>query len=154
MRKNAFLLCITIALLCFGVYFMVTTNDSNAAKLESGTTVTLDVYSGKPNPSWKLSREESEELLKRLGVLASTEEQVAEFDGLGYREVQVVVIESGKEVAISASQGFVKVQRGGVQKRFVDSGRTVELWLVQSGERQLPPELFKTVVARITATAR
>ncbi len=49
-------------------------------------TVELDVYSGRPNPSWQLNATESEELLQQLSLLSEFEKSKEPLnDGLGYR---------------------------------------------------------------------
>lgn len=46
--------------------------------------VELDIFSGRPNPSWELSVDEAAELSRRLAALIKTETRPDE-GGLGYR---------------------------------------------------------------------
>ena len=49
-------------------------------------SIVLDVFSGRPNPSWELNPSESGELLKELSPLPEADKNKAYFfDGLGYR---------------------------------------------------------------------
>lgn len=49
-------------------------------------SVQMDVFSGRPNPSWELSPSESGELLKQLSLLPEADTNSAVFnDNLGYR---------------------------------------------------------------------
>ena len=55
-------------------------------------SIELDVFSGRPNPSWELTTSESGELLKQLSPLPEADKNKAEFfDGLGYRGFVITV---------------------------------------------------------------
>jgi hypothetical protein len=62
------------------------TCSSNKVKQQMKISVELDVFSGRPNPSWELSPSESGELFKQLSPLPEADtNKSAFFDGLGYR---------------------------------------------------------------------
>jgi hypothetical protein len=70
---------------------------SNNAKQKMKISVELDVFSGRPNPSWELNPSESGELLKQLSPLPEADKNKAEFnDGLGYRGFIVSVQDADK----------------------------------------------------------
>ena len=49
-------------------------------------SVELDVFSGRPNPSWETDPVESGEILKKLSLLTKVDKSIAVFpDDLGYR---------------------------------------------------------------------
>jgi hypothetical protein len=49
--------------------------------------ITLDIFSGRPNPRWELSQEQSSEFLKKISTLETKENFEADSGkyGLGYR---------------------------------------------------------------------
>ena len=57
-------------------------------------SVTLDTFSGNPNPTWKLSKQEQEEFLRKLDRLRKIN-KIQKFDGLGYRGM---IIEMDNEI--------------------------------------------------------
>lgn len=59
--------------------------------------VELDVFSGRPNPSWTLTPEESQDLLKEIQSLPNTDikADLAE-EGLGYRGVLLTIQSDSK----------------------------------------------------------
>ena len=63
-------------------------------------SIELDVFSGRPNPSWELSPSESGELYQQLSPLPETDKNKSVFnDGLGYRGFVISV--SGADAATS-----------------------------------------------------
>ena len=60
----------------------------------SGFQVELDVFSGRPNPTWPLTAEESHDLLARVGRLSAGGGPVPA--GLGYRGFIVYRFETGR----------------------------------------------------------
>jgi hypothetical protein len=65
---------------------------SNKVKQQMKVSIELDVFSGRPNPSWELNPSESGELLKQLSLLPEADKNKAEFfDGLGYRGFVITV---------------------------------------------------------------
>jgi hypothetical protein len=60
-------------------------------------SIELDVFSGRPNPSWEVNPSESGELLKELSQLPEMDKNKVEFfDGLGYRGFIISVQAAGK----------------------------------------------------------
>lgn len=58
-------------------------------------TVELDIYSGRTNPQWKLTADESEALLKELKSLSVIDKNsIQQNDGLGYRGFLLHIIHS------------------------------------------------------------
>jgi hypothetical protein len=69
---------------------------SNKANQRMKIFVQLDVFSGRPNPSWELSPSESGELLKQLSLLTEVDKNNAPFhDNLGYRGFIISFQEDG-----------------------------------------------------------
>jgi hypothetical protein len=116
----------------------------------SNAIVTLDLYSGRSNPTWSLSGAVVTELLRRLQSLEASEVGPSRFDGLGYRVVRAELRGEAKtEALVSASRGVVTVEQAGERFRFADTGRQFELWLVNTGTGEIPPEVLQYVTGEI-----
>jgi hypothetical protein len=104
--------------------------------------VELDIYSGRPNPSWVLDSEEEEELSKRLERLAPS--PVGEpRTNLGYRGL-ILRVSPGSVVGfqeIVCSGGWVFGYKGRSVEKFSDPERTLEWWLGQTGRTHLDEDL-------------
>lgn len=120
----------------------------------SSAAVTLDVYSGRPNPTWPLSASMTAELVRRLGALTTSSADVADFDGLGYRAVQAELIGGPKGTVVTASRGVVTLDQAGERFRYTDPGRQFELWLVNTGADHLPSDLLQYVTKEIASKAQ
>lgn len=70
--KNLLIILVVLCLNC------------SSKEKQTAMTVELDVFSGRPNPTWTLSEKESTELLNLLKSLPAAKESNEE-DGLGYR---------------------------------------------------------------------
>jgi hypothetical protein len=98
--------------------------------------VTLDVFSGRPNPSWVLSSEEEQELTKRLAGLPRTDRPpVAE--GLGYRGFLITNPErkSGVPAEVRVCNGFVMVRNGEEASNALDLNG-LERWFVEQAQKR------------------
>jgi hypothetical protein len=85
---------------------------SNIEKQQKKISIVLDVFSGRPNPSWELSTSESGELLKQLSSLPEADKNKSDFfDGLGYRGLIISVYDelnpSSPPVIYRIYKGFV-----------------------------------------------
>lgn len=142
-----------VLLLTLGVHSMAAAADKPVINASSAA-VTLDVYSGRPNPTWPLSETMTAELLRRLGALNASSVDVADFDGLGYRAVQAEFTGEPKGTGVSASRGIVTLDQAGQRFRYADPGRQFELWLVNTGADHLPSDLLQYVTKEIASKAQ
>jgi hypothetical protein len=90
--------------------------------------VELDIFSGRPNPRWKLDEMARRRLVELHHGLQPTVDQPPEPPGLGYRGF-VYTIDDGMWRAFD---GFV----AGSDSVLIDPHRAIERWLVE----QLPAE--------------
>jgi len=99
-------------------------------------SIELDVFSGRPNPSWELNSSESGELLKELSPLPEADKNKAEFyDGLGYRGF-VITVQSTENAGSSPT--IYRVYRGNIlmnDKVFSDQN-SVEKKLMEQGRNK------------------
>jgi hypothetical protein len=107
--------------------------------------VELDIFSGRPNPTWKLSEEETSQLLGLLGNLPSTETQRPE-PGLGYRGFVV----SFRDSTARIYGGTVERSVGESSEFFADKDRALERWLVKNSGSRLSPDLYEIVAKEVS----
>jgi redox-sensitive bicupin YhaK (pirin superfamily) len=113
--------------------------------------VTLQVYSGRENPSWNLSERQISDLLALVGDLPKSEAFTLP-DNLGYRGFQVELTENAAEKTqeIVAYKGRVFYKSAEADKYFTDQKRRLEMFLLNSAE-SLNEELKRFVKDEITA---
>lgn len=99
-------------------------------------TVELDVYSGRPNPSWTLSHQEITELSARLQGLAQFA-TVPTVDHLGYRGFLLhnADRQAGIAAEIRVYKGIIIITDQGSTSAFTDS-KGLEQWLVTLARAQ------------------
>ena len=133
---------------------MNTTELSSATAKQPTANVTLEIYSGRPDPTWSLDDVAFRGLGERLAALKMPAPDTPGFDGLGYRGLRILITGEEALATVTVSRGVVTVERGAERSRFVDTGRELEMWLVKGGEKTLTPTLFKQVIANISAASR
>lgn len=104
--------------------------------------VTLDVFSGRPNPSWTLSPEEAEELAGKLEDLPPSDRSAAA-DDLGYRGFVVTGLQdpTGSPSQVHVVGGIVTVRSDVGARSYVDAGE-IERWLGEQARRRGYGELL------------
>jgi hypothetical protein len=105
--------------------------------------VELNIFSGRPNPTWALLNEQVIELLSKISSLKPTGQIYAE-PGLGYRGFTLRLEEENPDIPrrIDINQGVVIVHYGnGTSKVLEDNGRAIEHWLVKTGQHCIDPNL-------------
>jgi hypothetical protein len=117
----------------------------------SQARVELDVFSGRPNPTWMLTAAETKTFRDMVAALPSRGTLTLP-DPLGYRGLLV----SLPAEEVNGSVTTWRIWRGVVQRTFdatltfyVDSDRALEMWLLQSGQIHIKPDVFKTIQAEI-----
>lgn len=142
-------------MILLGGYFAMNATDSSSATSARPTAnVTLEIYSGRPDPTWPLDDASLKALQQRVSALKGSAPDTPAYEGLGYRGIRVLMSGSDQLREVFVSRGVVTVERGAEKSRFIDNGRELELWLVKSGEKTLTPTLFKQVTDKITAAPR
>ena len=101
----------------------------------SATTVELDVYSGRPNPSWTLSRDDAARFERTVGALPPAPPGVWA-NPLGYRGF-VVTGPDGSVVRVHA--GAVQISEGGSLTDRADPDQALERWLLSTGGAAIDP---------------
>lgn len=109
-------------------------------------TVVLDVFSGRPNPSWELPDQQAQTLLHMLDDVrrAGRTRQPCHTPDLGYRGLRLRIA-TGSQVTDAHVFEECLVYQNQV---LYDSGRAIEAYLLQSMPEQLSRDLA-TVLPRI-----
>ncbi|HEX8249639.1 MAG TPA: hypothetical protein VF599_15790 [Pyrinomonadaceae bacterium] len=109
--------------------------------------VTLQIFSGRENPSWSLSEKQIDELVALLKNLPKAEPSNFQ-DGLGYSGFQVVLTENTTEKTqeeIAAHKGQIFYKTAEADKYFNDPDRRVEIFLLKSGDSYLDDKLSESI---------
>jgi hypothetical protein len=106
--------------------------------------VELDIYSGRPNPSWALSPQDADSFDSKLAALPSAQPSTLA-DPLGYRGFIVRARHGDDETRTAVQQGHVQSTRGQTTTFRGDPGRALERWLLDTGRATLPPDVVQAV---------
>lgn len=114
---------------------------SSTSSSAQSVRVELDVFSGRPNPTWSLSPEQADELMHRLHDLPSANPAAENLPGgLGYRGLVIFGVD-GPGTPLRIVSGIVISDR----KYRLDPGRSLEQWLLVTGRGHVEPQLLSEV---------
>jgi hypothetical protein len=102
--------------------------------------VEIDIFSGMPNPEWRLPDTQAQELLERLSALPPTD-ACPRPGNLGYRGL-IVRVQQGTRQSMHIHNGCAEMGDGAF---FVDPDRGLERWLVATGHAILDREILDVV---------
>jgi hypothetical protein len=107
--------------------------------------VDIEIFSGRPNPSWTLTAKESADFLALLRKLPKSKAGPIP-DGLGYRGLKVSGLHDTVPGAstITVYNG-VAVIRNTIEESHEDKGRALERWLLQTGKTRIDKNIFEQV---------
>jgi len=113
--------------------------------------IELDVFSGRPNPTWELSAADTATLIGMINSLAQSP-PVDLPTPLGYRGFLVTLDEpqSGSAATIRAYQGIVEYQ-GRETRTYADTDKQVELWLLATARPHIDGQLYDSLLVEIEA---
>ena len=111
--------------------------------------VTLDVFSGRPNPTWPLTKEQSILFLNNISEIKPTTENMQNYPEkiLGYRGF--IVDEKGdKDLPLKRFEiynGAIKVFSNNVSYILKDKDFQIENWLLQTAYNHIDNDTFNFV---------
>lgn len=96
--------------------------------------VELDIFSGRPNPTWELSKEQADEFVSRLTNLPRCD-RVPSIGGLGYRGFEIRNLEGRADLPtrIRVLKGFIYLIDDDRPRCFEDE-QGIEPWLIEQAE--------------------
>ncbi len=130
------------------VVFVSNCGGGDTPPVSRGTAVvTLDAFSGVPNPTWALDAETAAELVSTWESHTITTE--VEYPGtLGYRGL-IVDFADGSRLWVSSGVAIDTAQDQTIAR--ADRERIIELWLLSTGETSIEPTMYESLVTQISA---
>lgn len=126
----------------------------NATLTANRVSVTLEIFSGRPDPTWSLPPEMTAELLRRLRALEATTDAPKSSDQLGYRGIHAELRgDEANTTMLFVSHGHATVVTPGQRTYYTDAGRELESWLARTGADHLSADVVRYVMKEIE-TAR
>jgi hypothetical protein len=110
--------------------------------------VELEIYSGRPNPTWALTRDEVDELNVRLARLQPRLAARPRDEPLGYRGLRIAAPMGGESITIGAGM-IERAGQDGSAGQFEDTGRDLECWLLRTAAGRLDETLRQVAIADI-----
>ena len=109
-------------------------------------TVELDIYSGRPNPSWALPDTLVAPLLREIEKLPTVAGQEM-FEGLGYRGFSVNFSPKNGDstFTLRVHRQLVRVQKAGAATFRIDPDRAVEKMLIESARAHVDTAALRVV---------
>lgn len=118
-------------------------------------TVTLQIYSGRENPKWNLTGKQANELLALLDNLSESQ-PIVFHGGLGYTGFRVAWDENGTKTTreIIAYRGQLLYRNDNSTKYFTDPQRSLERFLLKTGDSTLDAQHAKRIEQEIMSSPR
>ena len=144
-------ICLLVFLACSHNYQRQSTPVAAVPNNVKKAKVTLQVYSGRENPSWNLSEKQTGDLLALVADLPKSEAFTLP-DNLGYRGFRVELTENAAEKTqeMVAYKGRVLYKSTEAGMYFTDRERRLEIFLLNSAD-SLNDELKELIKKEITA---
>jgi hypothetical protein len=128
--------------------FLIEINDATISYgADDILKIELDIFSGRENPFWNLSLNESEIFMEKLAALPETKDNASFGGGLGYRGI-IITGRSIKDKGfdeIRIYHGVAKATSEDCIINLVDPGHALELWLIDTGEMHIDGGLYESV---------
>lgn len=108
--------------------------------------VTLNIFSGRPNPEWSLEQDFAACCVSKLQTLTRRADgKTPLHPGLGYRGFIITAIDNSIKGPVTVFAGTVETPDG----IYEDHLRELEKWLLQTASPHIDPNLFKMVEMQI-----
>lgn len=106
--------------------------------------VELDIFSGRPNPTWLLTTAETGSFSRRLARLRrSSPCEIS--TRLGYRGLIVDVAHGTQTPLVRVQSGCVQIVEDHTAAHAHDEERELERWLIETGRPQLTQDIIEIV---------
>ena len=114
--------------------------------------VVVDVFSGRTNPSWGLSDQETATLTTMLEELEEAEVVYSPAEQLGFRQFVVTLASPAADASamVYVYDATVEVDRGDEVKYYTDTDGQVSRWLLASSKSHLDDDLYAAVEEAVT----
>lgn len=105
--------------------------------------VELDLFSGRPNPSWELRPDQVQELLGFLSGLPLKPGEPADHGLLGYRGLILRAGQDFPRILVGCGEVVQEGRDGSLV--YEDTGSKLEKWLLDQAEGQIEPGLLRSI---------
>ena len=112
--------------------------------------VELDLFSGRPNPTWELTHVESDEILRLLSSLPETTGDRAPEEGLGYRGIVLTPPPDAAftEVVVAGGVALATDANGRIH-HLLDRDRALERRLLETGRGRIAADIIDAVAREL-----
>ena len=141
----------TMAAVISIVFLFTGLNSAKSLVADNITKVELDIFSGKKNPIWNLSENESRYFISEFRSLPEMKENQSVGSGLGYRGFIIrgsSVKEEGFE-EIRVYSGAVRAMAANYTRNLSDQKRSLEHWLIGTVQNYIDKNLFDYIQEEI-----
>ncbi|HTU20809.1 MAG TPA: hypothetical protein VMG10_22340 [Gemmataceae bacterium] len=115
--------------------------------------VEIDIFSGRRNPQWSLSTEQSTAFLNLLRDLPKKPADDRRYDGLGYRGFRLSPERENENAGeIVVYHDLVMVRRGVRCEAWEDERHVLESWLLAASTGHVPEPVLARVINKCTCT--
>lgn len=111
--------------------------------------IELDVFSGRPNPTWELTRDQTAELARLHATLEPAKAATVIPDALGYRGFKLHGFRSFEELIVWRE--VVAAHQHGQSVQWSDPSRALERFLLGTMQPHVDVETFQTLGALISS---
>lgn len=141
-RKLHRVVCVALGLGLVAAVTAAADEGIKATRKHMNLEVEIDLFSGRPNPRWRMGATESSHFLSLLSQLPAVAGGRLP-EALGYRGM--IISSAVGPVAgydrVICYRGLVFGQRGEAVEAFADHDRALERWLAERAGSQLDPDL-------------
>jgi hypothetical protein len=133
-------------LLLFGV--CSTDRDDHSGTAEKRPMqIELNVFSGRPNPTWSLNDQQADQFRAKFNVIRKSDCGHEPYDGLGYRGFKVEGFQDYDELIVCADT--VEARRGRSRYWWLDESRSLERYLLESSKGHIDEGLYQAIASAV-----
>jgi hypothetical protein len=109
--------------------------------------IILDIFSGRPNPTWKLNEDETKEFVAKFKSLKPGDSEKRPFKGLGYRGFKVTGFQDYD--LLTVWKDVVEGQRGEKTFHWRDGQKSLEKYLLKCAKDHVDQAIYQSVESAI-----
>lgn len=113
--------------------------------------IEVKIFSGLPNPTWRLSEQESLEFIGMLKKINKSNVEELPRDNLGYQGFLVMreQHDPGKFREVWVKGNIVLLKKDIRKAVYLDDNRRLERWLLASGKTRIDTDLWELIMSEM-----
>lgn len=134
------------------MFFAEAGDATNLTGVDNILRIEMDIFSGRENPFWNLNINESEFFIEKILSLPEGNMNESIDAGLGYRGL-IITGDLLKDKCIDEIRifgGLANVMAMDNVSNLSDSGRDLELWLIETSRTHIDSQLYDSVHKEVT----